>query len=61
MTSSTVELIGRVWNLTRLKTAHGAKTNKWVNQIKGGSSRVRCASNNGVTGNTVATALGDVK
>ena len=61
MTSSTVELNGRVWKVTRLKTAHGAKTNKWVNQIKGGSSRVRCASNNGVTGNTVATALGDVK
>tara|TARA_B100000700_G_scaffold35479_1_gene34458 strand:+ start:809 stop:994 length:186 start_codon:yes stop_codon:yes gene_type:complete len=61
MTSSTVELNGRVWKVTRLRTAHGAKTNKWVNQIKGGSSRVRCASNNGITANTVATALGDVR
>ncbi len=61
MTSSTVELNGRVWKVTRLRTAHGAKTNKWVNQIKGGSSRVRCASNNGITSNTVATALGDVQ
>ena len=61
MTSSTVELNGRVWKETRLRTAHGAKTNKWVNQIKGGSSRVRCASNTGITANTVATALGDVQ
>ena len=61
MTSSTVELNGRVWKVTRLRTAHGAKTNKWENRIKGGSSRVRCASNNGITSNTVATALGDVR
>ena len=62
MTSTkTVELNGRVWKVTRLRTSHGAKTNKWVNQIKGGSSRVRCASNNGITGNTVATALMDVR
>ena len=61
MTSSTVELNGRVWKVTRLRTAHGAKTNKWVNQIKGGSSRVRCASSNGITANTCATALGDVR
>ena len=56
-----VEINGRVWKVTRLRTAHGAKTNKWVNQIKGGSSRVRCASNNGITSNTTATALGDVR
>ena len=62
MTSTkTVELNGRVWKVTRLRTAHGAKTNKWVNQIKGGSTRVRCASNNGVTSSTTATALQDVK
>ena len=56
-----VKVNGRVWKVTRLRTAHGAKTNKWVNQIKGGSSRVRCASNNGVTSNTKATALMDVR
>ena len=56
-----VEVNGRIWKVTRLKTAHGRAANKWANRIKGGSSRVRCASNNGITGNTVATALGDVK
>ena len=56
-----VEINGRVWKVTRLRTAHGAKAHKWVNQIKGGSSRVRCASNNGITSNTTATALGDVR
>ena len=62
MTSSkTVELNGRVWTVTRLRTAHGTRKNKWVNQIKGGSTRVRCASNNGITSNTVATALQDVR
>ena len=55
-----VEVNGRVWKVTRLRTAHGAKANKWVNQIKGGSSRVRCASTNGVTNATCNTALGDV-
>ena len=61
MPSATVELNGRVWKVTRLRVAHGAKAHKWVNQIKGGSSRVRCASNNGITSNTTATALGDVR
>ena len=56
-----VEINGRVWKVTRLRTAHGSQRNKWVNRIKGGSSRVRCASNNGITANTVATALGDVQ
>ena len=56
-----VKVNGRVWKVTRLRTAHGAKANKWVNQIKGGSSRVRCASNNGITANTTATALMDVR
>ena len=56
-----VEINGRVWKVTRLKTAHGRAANKWASRIKGGSSRVRCASNNGITANTVATALGDVQ
>ncbi len=56
-----VEINGRIWKVTRLRTAHGSKRNKWVNRIKGGSTRVRCASNNGITANTVATALGDVR
>ena len=25
-----VEVNGRVWKVTRLRTAHGAKTNKWA-------------------------------
>tara|TARA_B100000902_G_scaffold322162_1_gene315349 strand:+ start:318 stop:563 length:246 start_codon:yes stop_codon:yes gene_type:complete len=55
-----VELNGRVWKVTRLKTAHGNAANKWASRIKGGSSRVRCASSNGVTNATCNTALGDV-
>jgi len=61
MNSTELELNGKVWKVTRLKTAHGRAANKWASRIKGGSSRVRCASANGITSNTVATALGDVR
>ena len=55
-----VEVNGRVWKVSRLRTAHGNAANKWASRIKGGSSRVRCASSNGVTNATCNTALGDV-
>jgi len=51
--------------LKRLPTAHGARTNRWANQIKGGSTRVR--THGGATGSratsatTAHSALGDVR
>ena len=46
----------------RLPTAHGAKTNRWADRIKGGSSRVRTgAGSRSVNQSTKATALGDVR
>jgi len=57
-----VEINGRVWKVSRLRTAHGASANKWANRIKGGSSRVRCnGGSRGVHVSTTATALGDVR
>ena len=46
----------------RLPTAHGAKTNRWADRIKGGSSRVRTgAGSRSVHQSTKASALADVR
>ena len=45
-----------------LPTAHGAKTNRWADRIKGGSSRVRTgAGSRSVNQTTKASALADVR
>ena len=46
----------------RPPTAHGAKTNRWADRIKGGSSRVRTgAGSRSVNQTTKASALADVR
>ena len=46
----------------RLPTAHGAKTNRWADRIKGGSTRVRTgAGSRSVNQTTKASALADVR
>jgi len=46
----------------RLPTAHGAKSNRWADRIKGGSSRVRTgAGSRSVHQTTKASALQDVR
>ena len=49
----------------RLPTAHGAKTNRWADRIKGGSSRVRthggAAGSRGTCMTSANSALADVR
>ena len=46
----------------RLPTAHGAKSNRWADRIKGGSTRVRTgAGSRSVHQTTKASALQDVR
>jgi hypothetical protein len=51
--------------LRRLPTAHGARTNRWADRIKGGSSRVRthggAAGSHGTRMSTANSALADVR
>jgi hypothetical protein len=51
--------------LRRLPTAHGARTNRWADRIKGGSSRVRthggAAGSRGTAMTTANSALADVR
>jgi hypothetical protein len=51
--------------LRRLPTAHGARTNRWANQIKGGSTRVRthggAAGSSATRMTTANSALADVR
>jgi hypothetical protein len=62
MTASTLTIDGIQFKVTRLKTAHGAKANRWADRIKGGSSRVRTgAGSRSVNQSTKATALQDVR
>ena len=63
MTTTTID--GIQFTITRLPVAHGARTNRWANQIKGGSTRVRthggAAGSSSTRMSTTASALGDVK
>ena len=49
----------------RLPTAHGARSNRWADRIKGGSSRVRthggAAGSHGTRMSTANSALADVR
>jgi len=49
----------------RLPTAHGARSNRWADRIKGGSTRVRthggAAGSRGTSMTTKASALADVR
>jgi hypothetical protein len=49
----------------RLPTAHGTKTNRWTDRIKGGSSRVRthggAAGSRGTCMTSANSALADVR
>ena len=63
MTSTTID--GIKFTITRLPVAHGARSNRWANQIKGGSTRVRthggAAGSSATRMSTANSALGDVK
>lgn len=63
MTTTTID--GIQFTITRLPVAHGARTLRWANQIKGGSTRVRthggAAGSRGTRMSTTNSALGDVK
>jgi len=71
MTSSTQNLLqiaadlnaaGKTVKVTRLRTAHGSKANRYADRIKGGSTRVRTgAGSRSVHQSTRLTALGDVR
>ena len=60
----TVSLNGRDWKVTTLRTAHGSKTNKWTDRIRGGSTRVRthggAAGSRGTSTSTRNSALADL-
>tara|TARA_A100001201_G_scaffold2442_3_gene6153 strand:- start:206 stop:400 length:195 start_codon:yes stop_codon:yes gene_type:complete len=63
MASTTID--GIQFKITRLPVAHGSKSNRWANRIKGGSSRVRthggAAGSRGTSMATKANALADVR
>jgi hypothetical protein len=63
MTTTTID--GTVFTITRLPVAHGTRANRWANQIKGGSTRVRthggAAGSSATRMSTANSALGDVK
>ena len=63
MTTTTIN--GVQFKVTRLPIAHGAKSNRWADRIKGGSTRVRthggAAGSRGTSMTTKASALGDVR
>jgi len=56
---------GQVFKVIKLKVSHGSASNKWVNGIKGGSSRVRthggAAGSRGTSVTTRNSALADVR
>lgn len=73
MTSSTQNLLniaadlnaaGKEVKITRLRTSHGSKANRYADRIRGGSSRVRthggAAGSRGTTMTTKASALADL-
>ena len=73
MTSSTQNLLniaaelnaaGKEVKITRLRTSHGSKANRYADRIRGGSSRVRthggAAGSRGTSMTTKASALTDV-
>jgi len=63
MTSTTID--GIQFTITRLPVAHGTRANRWANQIKGGSTRVRthggAAGSSATRMSTANSALGDVQ
>ncbi len=63
MTSITID--GIQFKVTRLPIAHGTRANRWANQIKGGSTRVRthggAAGSHGTRMSTANSALADVR
>ena len=73
MTSSTQNLLniaaelnaaGKEVKITRLRTSHGSKANRYADRIRGGSSRVRthggAAGSRGTSMTTKASALVDM-
>ena len=63
MTTTTID--GIQFTITRLPVAHGARTNRWADRIKGGSTRVRthggAAGSSATRMSTANSALGDVR
>lgn len=56
---------GAEFTIIRLPVAHGTRANRWANQIKGGSTRVRthggAAGSSATRMSTANSALGDVQ
>ena len=53
---------GKTVKVTRLRTAHGSKANRYADRIKGGSTRVRTgAGSRSVHQSTRLSAMGDVR